>query len=456
MKRSGLALALAAALGGCTQLPDLQLAKRAQTGGDLATAEANFRPLAEQGFVEAQIGLADVLVQSPEAQRQAQGEALYRQAAEVSPLARSKLGKWLAAKEQASVAEQQEAERLLLQAIEDGDQSALLALLRLQLQDPQRLASGEIEAQLRGWQARGMPQARLGWILLYRARGDYAAHLAEIRQGCEAWLSEVSECYVELVSVYRLEGAQEPLQALLERLRADYAAGLVTPIRVKTVAAALVAEGQGAPQPELAREIYAEIAPQWPDAWVSLADLLRRFPQLGDGQQAVAYLEQGLAAGSSKAALSLGHLYLNGQLVPAEPRKAEQYLLQAAAEENKAHMLLGKLYRGGQLGRIDPQKALDHLLLAARAGEPGADAALAQLFGEGRGIRINPVYAYGFALLAKEQGSAQGDVWLERMAPRLQPADLQRAREMAAKERAARAGERISQGNHKDKAQEVL
>ena len=66
MKRSGLALALAAALGGCTQLPDLQLAKHTQTGGDLATAEANFRPLAEQGFVEAQIGLADVLVQQGE------------------------------------------------------------------------------------------------------------------------------------------------------------------------------------------------------------------------------------------------------------------------------------------------------------------------------------------------------------------------------------------------------
>ena len=68
------AIALCVAMAGCAQLPDLELAKRARTGGDLQTAENNFRSLAELGYEDAELGLADVLVQRPEPERQAEGE----------------------------------------------------------------------------------------------------------------------------------------------------------------------------------------------------------------------------------------------------------------------------------------------------------------------------------------------------------------------------------------------
>ena len=60
MKRLGLALGSLGLglLSGCASLPDLQLAKQAKSEGDLATAEANFRGLAEQGYVDGEIGLA--------------------------------------------------------------------------------------------------------------------------------------------------------------------------------------------------------------------------------------------------------------------------------------------------------------------------------------------------------------------------------------------------------------
>ena len=450
------AMTLCLAQAGCAQLPDIELADRARMGGDLQVAEANYRPLAELGYEDARVGLADVLVQSPDAQRQAEGEALYREAARQSPQARVKLGKWLAGKESITPAERQEAEDLLRQALDSGDQSALLALVRLQLDDPERVGTSELERQLSHWQAQDIPHARLGWVMLYRVRGDYDQHLDEIRHSCETWLAEVNDCYVELASVYRIQGAEEEMQALLARLESSYAAEAITFGHLKAVARALVAEGPGEPRPEDAKRIYETIAPAWPDAYVGLADLVRDYPQMGGSEEVVAYLEQGVAAGSSRAAASLGQIYLNGKLVPAEPHKAEQYLLQAAAEQPKARIMLARLYREGKLGRVYPKKALEQLLIVAREGNPSADVALAQLFGEGRGIKINPVYAYGFASLAKEQGLAQADLWLERIAPRLQPGDMERVRTMVAREKAARNGERVSLSKQNNQAQDML
>ncbi|MDD0843709.1 alginate biosynthesis protein AlgK [Pseudomonas sp. Gutcm_11s] len=451
---SVIALCVAAAAG-CAQLPDMELAKQARTGGDLQTAESNFRSLAELGYEDAEVGLADVLVQSPDPQRQAEGEAIYRRAANDSLIARIKLGKWLAVKENASEAERQEAKSLLRAAIDSGDQSVLLALVRLELAEPQPDFAA-VESQLKGWQAQGMPQAKLGWIMLYRARGDYEQHLDEVRQSCETWLNEVGDCYVELATVYRIQGDEDTLKALLARLDGAYASEQVPPAQVKSVARALAGEGSGEPRPEEAKQLYEMIAPQWPDAWAGLADLVRDYPQLGEGEQVVEYLEKGVEAGSSKAAAGLGQVYLNGQLVPAEPDKAEKYLLMAAPQEPKARIMLARLYREGKLGAVEPDKARDQLLIVARSGNPSADVALAQLFGEGRGIRINPVYAYGFATLAKEQGMPQADQWLERIAPRLQPGDMERVRAMVAKEKAARTGEQLSLGSSNNQVRETL
>ncbi|WP_394558459.1 alginate biosynthesis protein AlgK [Aquipseudomonas alcaligenes] len=451
---SVIALCVAAAAG-CAQLPDMELAKQARTGGDLQTAESNFRSLAELGYEDAEVGLADVLVQSPDPQRQAEGEAIYRRAANDSLIARIKLGKWLAVKENASEAERQEAKSLLRAAIDSGDQSVLLALVRLELAEPQPDIAA-VESQLKGWQAQGMPQAKLGWIMLYRARGDYEQHLDEVRQSCETWLNEVGDCYVELATVYRIQGDEDALKALLARLDGAYASEQVPPAQVKSVARALAGEGSGEPRPEEAKQLYEMIAPQWPDAWAGLADLVRNYPQLGEGEQVVEYLEKGVEAGSSKAAAGLGQVYLNGQLVPAEPDKAEKYLLMAAPQEPKARIMLARLYREGKLGAVEPDKARDQLLIVARSGNPSADVALAQLFGEGRGIRINPVYAYGFATLAKEQGMPQADQWLERIAPRLQPGDMERVRAMVAKEKAARTGEQLSLGTSNNQVRETL
>lgn len=432
-------------LTGCAgSLPDLDLAKQAKAGGDLSAAEANFRPLAELGYVEAQIGLADVLIRSTSAQQQAQGEALYRQALAKSPLAAPRLGKWLASKVPNSSAERAEASRLLRQAMADGDRSALLPWVRVQLQDPQQLSGPTLEQQLTQWQSQGMLEAQLGKMLLYRARGDYNQHLEEIQATCEQWLAEVNECYIELASVYQIQGDRDKQQALLERLQSDYQAARVPPERIQAVAKVLADSSQGQPDPEQAKELYLSITAVSPDAWHSLGELLLRYPDQGDNDVLRGYLQQGVDAGSMRSALLLGQLLIKGRTLPADPQAGERYLLQAAVDQPKAHYALGKLYSNGQLGEIEPEKALQHLLIAARGGDAMADLALAQLFGDGRGIMINRVYAYSFALLAEQRGLAYGQVLVARLAGQLQPAEKTQAQALLARELEARGAQPLS------------
>lgn len=443
-------------LSGCMSLPDLQLAKQAKGAGDLTTAQANYQTLAEQGYVDAEIGLADILVRSASPEQQAQGESLYRGAVGRSPLAPVRLGKWLASKQQPTVEERLEAERLLRQGLQEGDRSALLPLVRMQLLDPQKVSSGEIDRELTQWQEQGFGEAQLGKIELYRARGDYDQHLAEIRETCEVWLAQVSECYAELAAIYRKQNDSEALTALLERLLAGYESGAIIPERVQAVAKVLADASLGEPDLPKAQELLTLIAPGYVDAWISLAELIESYPDLGGAVELTGYLQKAVDAGSTRAALALGQLYLKGQVVPGDPQSAEKYLLIAAPTEPKAHFFLGKLYSEGQLGDIDPEKAVEHYLIAARSGNANADAALAQLFGSGKGVRINAVYAYTFATLAKNQGVVQADALMQRLAPSLQPQDYQQVESLLARELSARGGEQLSIRNSTHPMQGML
>ena len=78
-------LALAIALAGCAGLPDQRLANEALKRGDTVTAQQNYQQLADLGYSEAQVGLADIQVDSRDPTQMKQAEATYRAAASVSP-----------------------------------------------------------------------------------------------------------------------------------------------------------------------------------------------------------------------------------------------------------------------------------------------------------------------------------------------------------------------------------
>ncbi len=149
------------------------------------------------------------------------------------------------------------------------------------------------------------------------------------------------------------------------------------------------------------------IAPGYPASWVSLAQLLYDFPELGDVDQMMKYLDNGRAADQPRAELLLGKLYYEGKMVPADAKVAEEHFQKAVGREVAADYYLGQIYRRGYLGKVYPQKALDHLLTAARNGQNSADFAIAQLFSQGKGTKPDPLNAYVFSQLAKAQNTPQ-------------------------------------------------
>src|SRR5216117_607548 len=81
------AVALAVSLAGCAGLPDQRLANEALKRGDTTLAAQNYQQLADLGYSEAQVGLADIQVDSHDPAQIKKAEATYRAAASVSPRA---------------------------------------------------------------------------------------------------------------------------------------------------------------------------------------------------------------------------------------------------------------------------------------------------------------------------------------------------------------------------------
>ena len=433
------ALATAIALAGCAGLPDQRLANEALKRGDTALAERNYKALADLGYSDAQVGLADVKVASRDPEQMREAEATYRKAAATSSRAQARLGRLLVAKPDTTQAEREEAETLLKLAAKQGEGNTLVPLAMLYLQYPQSFPNVNAQQQIDQWRAAGNPEAGLAQVLLYRTQGTYDQHLAEVEQICKAALSTTDICYVELATVYQKRAQPEQQAALLGQLKSAYARGLVPASRVDSVARVLADRSLGQTDENTAKDLLEQVAPVNPASWVSLAQLLYDFPELGDTDQLMAYIDKGREAEQPRAELLLGRLYYEGKLVPADAQKAEQHLLAAAdAGELSGHYYLGQLYRRGYLGNVEPQKAVDHLLIAARGGQNSADYALAQLFAEGRGVRTDNTNAWVFAKLSQLNPTPQSTELLQQIDTQLTPEQRSQAERLLEQEAKAR------------------
>ena len=449
------ALAAAIALSGCAGLPDQRLANEALKRGDTATAEANYKALADLGYSDAQVGLADIQVASRDPAQLKQAEATYRAAAATSPRAQARLGRLLVAKPNSTQAEREEAETLLKLAAKQGEQNTLIPLAMLYLQYPQSFPKVNAQQQIDQWRAAGNPEAGLAQVLLYRTQGTYDQHLDDVERICKAALTSTDICYVELATVYQKRAQPEQQAALIDQLKAAYARGAVPASRVDSVARVLADRSLGQTDENTAKALLEDVAPANPPSWVSLAQLLYDFPELGDTEQLLAYIEKGREAQQPRADLLLGRLYYEGKSVPADAKKAERHLTAAAdAGEFSAHYYLGQLYRRGYLGNVEPQKAVDHLLSAARGGQLSADYALAQLYSEGRGIRQNTGNAWVFAQLAQLNPTPQSTELAQQLDQQITPDQRSQAQRLLEQERRARAG--MAQGNNSTLALEAL
>ncbi|WP_248794755.1 alginate biosynthesis TPR repeat lipoprotein AlgK [Pseudomonas sp. MWU13-2105] len=417
-----LTLAMAISLAGCAGLPDQRLANEALKRGDTAVAEQNYRQLADLGYTEAQVGLADIQVESRDPALLKQAEATYRAAAATSPRAQARLGRLLVAKPGASAAEHREAEGLLKKAFANGEGNTLIALAMLYLQFPQSFPEINAQQQISQWRSAGYPEAGVAQVLLYRTQDTYDQHLDEVEKICKNALHSFDICYVELATVYQKRAQPEQQAALLKQLQAAHSRGAVGAQRIDSVARVLSDASLGQPDTKTAQALLEQIAPGYPASWVSLAQLLYDFPDLGDVKQMMEYLDNGRAADQPRAELLLGKLYYEGKWVTVDAKQAEAHFQKALGKEVAADYYLGQIYRRGYLGQVDSQKALDHLLKAARNGQNSADFTIAQLFSQGKGTRPDPLNAYVFSQLAKVQDTPLSNDLAQQLDTQLPPA----------------------------------
>jgi alginate biosynthesis protein AlgK len=431
-------LALAISLAGCAGLPDQRLANEALKRGDTALAQQNYKALADLGYSEAQVGLADIQVDSRDPAQIKQAEATYRAAADVSPRAQARLGRLLVAKPGSTEAEQHEAETLLKKASANGEGNTLIPLAMLYLQYPHSFPDINAQQQISQWRAEGKPEAGLAQVLLYRTQGTYDQHLDEVASICKAALNTTDICYVELATVYQKQGKTEQQAELIKQMQAAHTRGTVSAQRVDSVARVLGDSSLGKTDEKTAQALLEDIAPGYPASWVSLAQLLYDFPELGDVDTMMKYLDNGRAADQPRAELLLGKLYYEGKWVPADAKVAEAHFQKAVGKEVAADYYLGQIYRRGYLGQVYSQKALDHLLTAARNGQNSADFAIAQLFSQGKGTKPNPLNAYVFSQLAKAQNTPQATELAQTLEAQLPPAQLAEAQRLLKQEQAVR------------------
>lgn len=221
-------------------------------------------------------------------------------------------------------------------------------------------------------------------------------------------------------------------------MEAGYSRGTVTAQRVDSVARVLGDATLGQPDEKTAQALLEKIAPGYPASWVSLAQLLYDFPELGDVDQMMKYLDNGRAADQPRAELLLGKLYYEGKWVPADAKAAEAHFEKAVGKEVAADYYLGQIYRRGYLGKVYPQKALDHLLTAARNGQNSADFAIAQLFSQGKGTKPDPLNAYVFSQLAKAQDTPEANDLATQLEAPLTPEQRAQGQRLVQQELAAR------------------
>ena len=147
-------------------------------------------------------------------------------------------------------------------------------------------------------------------------------------------------------------------------------------------------------------------------AQLALGEVLAARGNVVDIEAGLHWLERAAAAGSARAALVLGKLFLKGSAFQATDHgRARRHFEAAAARgDSGAAYFLGLMYRNAQGVPRDPRIAAQWLERAANAGVPHAMFLLANMYQQGDGVNADV---------------AAAKAWLERAAELESPEALQ-------------------------------
>lgn len=416
-------------------LPDLARGRAALERGDLAAAELDLKPLAEQGYLEAQIALARTYAAQNTRESALKAVQWYRLAAKQDPALRLPLVRTMM---RAGRADPTEVDKLLKEIVQE-DSAALPLQLRLYREFPQVTSRDAAAALARKVADSRLPEERAEAIAWYRANREEPVAEKALVALCERDRKLVQECYADLVLHYRTREDKAALEKISGEVLTRVKDQQITPETLERVARALSSEDEvGEPNVEGGYKLLALIKEPSPTVMARKARMLILKPSLDPEADPVEMLRAAYKAGSLEAALYLGRLYLDEFNPHADWIEGERLLREAAPTLSSAHVWLGRLYERGYMGLPDPSRALKHYLVAARAGHPNADMALARMYSRNRGIRVDPVRAFAFAKLAEHYGNPGAPDLINRLLPVMNPQQVASAQALAEAEFDAR------------------
>ncbi len=401
-------------------LPDLARGKAALARGDLPLAEADLVPLAERGYLEAQVGLARLYGSLDTPPALAKAVFWARAAAQKDPSMRVLLARSLI-RSGASAARPTEVEELLKTLVAENEAAALPLQLRLYREIPELIETPRAALIAQKVASSHLVEERaeaMGWYRDNRAVDPaYEKALASL---CEKDRGAVEECYPDLTRHFRVVGDVGALTALRKEAADRFEAQKISAETLERVARYLSADDlPGKPMTDVAYALLATIKDPSPSVMTRRARLLIMQPNLDPSANPEELLKKAVAMGSVEAEIQLGRLYLDEYNPAADPREAQRLLNEAAQTMPAAHTWLGRLYERGYLGLPDPAQALNHYLIAARAGNSNADLALSRMYTGNRGIQVDPVKAYIFAKLAEHADHPGAKEVLDALTPTL-------------------------------------
>ncbi|MDF0750140.1 hypothetical protein NLU14_07830 [Marinobacter sp. 71-i] len=433
------------ALSGCGNLPDVQRAEKAAAEGNVQDARAQLEELARFGLMDAQVELGDLYAEEDTPAARKQALDWYRKAAEQgSERAAIRIGK-MNAREGDTPEERANGARYLRKALAAGDKTALIPLVNLYINFPNEFPNGNPLELIEQARAAGDPKGDVALARYYVTTGQFAERTDEIESLCAPIAEAHPECFQLLARVYLVEGRDEDLEALVERAKQAWDEGRIEDRDLYTFARWLSDDESPRKQVSTTNELYLLLTPDYVPALTARAKLIMENNYLAEPDVVIEMLRQARDNGDLKASLSLARAYERGRIVPADPEKAVRYAMEAREKYPSAEYLLGRIYKRGYLGEPEPEKAKKHLLAAARRGFPKADYVLAELFWEARGIEVNRLYAWSFALLALEGGVERAKELMVEMVLTLPEHTEMRAEALYKQERAARR-QMIAQG----------
>ncbi|TYC55576.1 sel1 repeat family protein [Marinobacter sp. BW6] len=437
-RKAGVISILMIGLAGCSGVPDIKRAEREAAAGNIEAARAQLEELARFGIADAQVELGDLYAEKDSDVARKKALHWYGEASEQgSDRAWVRLGKLLA-REGVTPAERARGELYLKKAFAEGDDSALMPLVELYLEYPKEFPGAQPRKWIERARAAGDPAGDLALARYYLMAGQADARGGEIASLCEPIVEAQPECLMILGQVYLSQNRTDAFEALVDRARSAWEAGRITDRDLYLFARWMSDDESPAKQVTLTSELYQMLIPGYVPAMTGRARLIMDNTYLADSEEVIKLLEASRAEGDLKASLVLARVYERGRIVPLDPEKAVKYAEEAREKYASADYLLGRIYKRGYLGESDPHKARDYLLRAARRGFPKADYVLAEMFWEGKGIKVDKTYAWAFALLALEGGVQRGKDLLLEMVPNMPKVLENEAEAIANRELSAR------------------